>query len=179
MIQRYAPQVVLGCVVLMGVVGVIFFYLALRPCIVDIAPGKVIRYELVKQIFADGDDDQEDVLLREQRSEIALIMLAADGTAALLVDSGAHRRSEVQYVEVKRTGQVLLRHEDVTHSYGPAVGYFDFNLMSLPPGLDQARMRKFTIAIHRQISAAQHPYSAHPQWLGATFSLAPSGHRMG
>ena len=137
MVQRYAPQVVLGAVMLMGLTGIVAFYLALRPCVVHIEPGHVIRYEVTKKIFSDTTEDEER-LLREETSSVVFVMLSSDGLTAMIVGPPGDRRPDVRYVEMKRTGQVLLRSDEVTHNYGPSVGYFDFNLMSLPPGLDQA-----------------------------------------
>ena len=50
-IQRYAPWVVLGVVALMGVIGIVAFYLALRPCVVEVKPGQIVRYEVSKEDF--------------------------------------------------------------------------------------------------------------------------------
>ena len=137
-IQRYAPWVVLGVVALMGVIGIVAFYLALRPCVVEVKPGQIVRYEVSKKIFADASEGDEEALLREERSTVSLIMLSADGLSAMLVAPPGARRPDLRFVELKRTGQVLLRSGETSLSHGPKVGYFDFNLMSLPPGLDQA-----------------------------------------
>lgn len=135
-IQRRAPQVVLALVVVMGLLGVAAFYFALRPCVLELQAGRIVHYRLTTTILPEDRLDQR--VLREEIQDVRLIQLGADGEGALLVQPHWARRGELRPVSMRRAGQVLLRDGDLTLDYGPAVGYFDFNLLRLPPGLDQA-----------------------------------------
>ena len=152
-IQRYAPQVVLLAVVLMGILGAIAFYLALRPCVIAIEPGQVAHFEVTKTIFSEAMDDAEEQAVRREQQKLTLLTLESGGLAALVVDPGGERCLDLRLVELKRTGQIFLKNGDVTHNYGPSVGYFDFNLMAFANGLDQAGDAEVHYSHHRRRSA--------------------------
>ncbi|TVR42938.1 MAG: hypothetical protein EA402_10825 [Planctomycetota bacterium] len=146
--QRHAPLVVLLLVVVMGLVGVAAFFIALRPCVLDLPAGTIARYSLVTEVWP--DEPGAPLPLRQQRHEITLFVYGRDGRAVLLTQSGGLRRGELRPARLRRDGRVHLlageEGDELQHDHGPAIGYFDFNLLVLPPGLDQAWDAEFIYA---------------------------------
>lgn len=138
-LQRYAPQVVMGAVLAVGLAGVVAFYLALRPCVVEHQPGTRLSYMLrsTMQPLAVMDADVSVQVSRHVQHRVHLYFLGLDGDAALLVEYDGPRRPSLYRVVVQRDGRVRLHDGTQLHDYGPTIGYFDFNLLALPPGLDQ------------------------------------------
>lgn len=130
----------MAMVLAVGLAGVVAFYVALRPCVVEHQPGARLSYVLRSELQSVSHGDEGEGLLPQSRFthyRIHLYMLGLDGEAALLVEYDGPRRPSLYQVMVSRDGRVRLHDGTRLHDYGPTVGYFDFNLLTLPPGLDQ------------------------------------------
>lgn len=150
-LKRRAPVLALAAVVVVAVVGVIAFFLAMRPCLLDLPPGMIARYSLVTEYRAwpppepismevDGKTIKKRPhwpVLRSDDQQVVLIGLDEGGGAALIGSDKDARRPELHQVHLAPDGIVRRRDGQVLHDTGPTIGFFDFNLLPLPEGLAQ------------------------------------------
>ncbi len=135
--KHAAVLVVIGALAV-AALGITAFFLALRPCRMRIDPGEQATFHLrseIAELAADGSEGPAQV--SEQDLDLFGIGIGADNDAMLLSPSGG--RDEVTLMNLTaagtaRTLDAALRPSEV----GKALGYFDFNLLPLPPGVDQS-----------------------------------------
>jgi hypothetical protein len=152
-LKRWAPSLAMVAVILVALVGGVAFLLAMRPCVLELPPGRMATYRLVHEFRAwpepepietiiNGETHREpapDPVLRRDERTLWLIGTGADGDAALLVSGAAEaQRPELVRVHLANDGTVRRRHpQEGLLDEGPTIDFFDFNLLPLPEGLEQ------------------------------------------
>jgi hypothetical protein len=132
--KHAAGAAVVGAVAVMAI-GVLAFFLALRPSRMRFDPGQVVTYRLrteVAELAADGGEGPAQ--LKEQ--ELNLICISPDNDVVLLAP--ADGRDEVTLMNFAPNGTArTLDAASRPGDAGKALGFFDFNLLPLPPGTEQ------------------------------------------
>jgi hypothetical protein len=139
-LRRHAAMLAFVVAAAVAVVGSLAFFLALRPCAVDLAPGERVGWFL-EQTLTEIDDagrplpDQEPQHLG---GNLDLICLGPGNEALLRVPGEAGRAPRLHQVRLQRNGRVR-RLDDAGRALddGLAIGFFDLNLLPLPPGNEQ------------------------------------------
>lgn len=136
---RIKKQAALGALVLtliLGVVGTLFFLLALRPCRMRISPGSLVTWNLRVESRALPAEAQ--VLPRVETRAITLLGIGEGGRSALITPGAPGTRDEVALTRLREQGGLdLLDAAERAMGCGKAVGFFDFNLLQLPRGSEQ------------------------------------------
>ncbi|MHC5067224.1 MAG: SPOR domain-containing protein [Planctomycetota bacterium] len=136
------------------VLGVLFFVLAFSPCRLSLEPGATVSYTLATSVF----DATSGAQVGARESRVEMVCVGSDNEVALVTPGGDGRREELTMLQFDRSGRVRrfdpgLRLLDE----GKALGFFDFNLLPLPVGLDQDWRVELTYAVpppgRRQVSA--------------------------
>jgi hypothetical protein len=132
--KHAAVLVVVGALVV-AALGILAFFLALRPCRMRIESGEQATFHLrseIAEIAADGSEGP----LQVSDQDLELIGIDADNDVMLLSPVAGHDEVTLMNFTAAGTARTLdaaLRPSEV----GKALGYFDFNLMPLPPGVEQ------------------------------------------
>lgn len=136
-IQQHAAGVVTASALVALVVGVALYLFALRPCPLVLEPGTYVNYRLRTEILP---IDAEGVAIGPARSEeqsLDLLCYSGENDAALIAP-GEGGKGEVTLVRFNEDGRA--RRYDASERLladGKALGFFDFNLLPLPQGMQQ------------------------------------------
>ncbi len=133
---RHAMWAVLGIGVLVFVLGGVAFALSLRPCRLAFNPGDLLSYSLTTttaEILPGGGNGPE----RQEERRLDLVCVGGDNEVALVLPRADGRADEIVLIGFSPEGQALLLDADGRpQAAGRAVGFFDFNLLPLPSGID-------------------------------------------
>ena len=143
--QQLKQQATLGvliAVLLFGGAGCIFFYLALRPCAVNLSPGTIVRYHIVTEscpVYQQGkkwlpDESQ----MNTEHMSFDLMCISPNQEMALITDGGPGERDEMSILQKHPNGRTQ-RFDAAMRLLpdGKALRFFDFNLFILPKGMEQ------------------------------------------
>jgi hypothetical protein len=112
------------------------FLVSLRPCRLQFDPGTLISYSLRSE-YAD-DNPEAKSAPRVDEKEISLICIGHDNEVALVSPGAGKKREEITLLNFSPNGTARRYEPNQTVSDdGKALGFFDFNLMPLPPGSEQ------------------------------------------
>ncbi len=126
----------IACVVLAvaaAVAGGSAFLLSLRPCRLQLDPGTVVDFQLVTEYREMREDGLGPP--RETTSRITLVCIGHDNEVALVEPDGA--QDGISLLSFQSNGTARLLGEEGLTDVGKALGFFDFNLLPLPPGNEQ------------------------------------------
>jgi hypothetical protein len=133
--KKHAAGLVVVGALAVAALGIMAFFLALRPCRMHIESGEQATFHLrseIAEIAADGSEGPPQV----GDSDLDLIGIGADNDVVLLSPAAGHDEVTLMNFTAAGTARTLdaaLRPSEV----GKALGYFDFNLLPLPPGVEQ------------------------------------------
>ncbi|MDA3959818.1 MAG: SPOR domain-containing protein [Planctomycetota bacterium] len=135
--RRWKRQAALGALVtvlLVGAIGCLFFLVAMSPCRVDLEPGAMVTYRLSTAVYP--MDGAEAISRREDL--VHLVCIDNGNELALVSGGAAGERDELTLLQMSSDGRVR-RYDPALRllDEGKPLGFFDFNLLPLPEGLDQ------------------------------------------
>lgn len=138
-IKNHAATAAVIAALLVAALGVTAFVLALRPSRLHFTPGQSLTYLLrteVSEVIETPERKDQELPAFVQENTLHLICVGADNTMAMLAK--ADGRDQVALMTIAPNGaarelDAALRPADSGH----AVGFFDFNLLPLPPGSEQ------------------------------------------
>jgi len=147
-LKRRAALIALCSAAILLLVGVAAFGLALRRCRIDLDPGAYIRWRLEQRVFEvpeRGAEPGEEV--RRWEKTLEAYCIGPDNEVLLVVGGDGDRVPELHHLRWAAEGRVD-RHlgPDRLIPEGVPVGFFDFNLLPLPEGLEQRWQREVTWA---------------------------------
>lgn len=137
--RRLGGLVLLGAV-LVAVVGGLFFLVALTPCRLRLEPGSQVAYTITTaRHAADADGVVHATPQEERTATVHLVCLGAANEVALVEPGGDGQREELTLLRFEEDGSAR-RMDSALRLLpdGRALGFFDFNLLPLPEGLDQS-----------------------------------------
>ena len=138
-IKNHAATAAVIAALLVAGLGVTAFVLALRPSHLQFAQGQIISYQLrteVSEILETQERKDQELPALVQETDLHLICVGADNTTVLLAKVDGRDQVSLLTFAASGTARELdaaLRPADS----GRAVGFFDFNLLPLPPGSEQ------------------------------------------
>lgn len=134
--KRQAAVGTFVLVVAIGALGCLFFLMAIAPCRVALSPGSVVSYRLTSEaVPLDAPGAEPTARLRE----LHLVCYDRGNQVALISSDAGGRRDELTLMRIDEDGRA--RRLDPARRLleeGKAIGFFDFNLLPLPEGLDQS-----------------------------------------
>lgn len=136
--KSQAAAATTAAVVLILLVGVWLWFVSLRPCRIALKPGQLVSYRLSTEWSPIGADDVAGEPTLDSQ-DIDLICIGGDNEVALVNPGVGGARDEITLLDFAGNGSV--RRFDPTsqvHDDGKALGFFDFNLLPLPPGSEQS-----------------------------------------
>jgi SPOR domain len=148
-IKNHAATAAVVAALLVAGLGVTAFVLALRPSRLHFTPGQLITYHLkteISEVIETQDRKDQELPPMVQESDLHLICVGPDNTAVLLAK--ADGRDQVALMTFAANG--MARELDAASrpsDSGRAVGFFDFNLLPLPPGSEQIWNVDLTYAV--------------------------------
>lgn len=156
-IKNHAATAAVAAALLVAALGVTAFVLALRPSRLQFDPGQLITYHLrteISEVIETPDHKDQELPALVQDSEIHLICVGRDNTIVLLAKAdgrdggreGNHDEVSLLTFAANGTARELDAAARPTDT-GRAIGYFDFNLLPLPPGSEQAWNVDLTYAL--------------------------------
>jgi len=131
--RRWTSSACIVLAITAAVAGGSAFLLSLRPCRLQLEPGTVVDFQLVteyREMLEDGLGPP-----RETTSRITLVCIGHDNEVALVEPDGA--RDGISLLSFQSNGTARLLGEEGLADVGKALGFFDFNLLPLPPGNEQ------------------------------------------
>jgi hypothetical protein len=137
-LSRWRRWTALACVMAaigLALAGSWAFLVSLRPCRVSLDPGTVVDFHLnttYTELQAHGMKGRP----RERSSRITLVCIG-QGNEVALVDPDNGRDDGVSLLSFQSDGTARLFNDDGLTDVGKALGFFDFNLLPLPPGHEQ------------------------------------------
>lgn len=137
--RQRLPMAIVSFGLLVMVVGVVAFAVSLRPCRIDLDKGTEVTYRLTTERTEIGEDGQS-LATTTQREDVSLVVIGSENEVALIVGSGAAPNA-ADLTLLAFAGDGTARCLDPAGRplpFGRALGFFDFNLLPLPPdGSDQ------------------------------------------
>jgi hypothetical protein len=134
--KRLAAQLAVGTCALAAIVGVTIFALSFRPTKLRLDPGELIRWQWIQTtapIDAHGKPGAG------TSSEQEILLIATRGNEGLLVGKDLRGNDIASLLAFADNGSAtLLDAAGRGIDGGRAIGLFDFNLLPLPPGNEQA-----------------------------------------
>lgn len=139
-IKNHAATAAVVAALMVAGLGVTAFVLALRPSRLQFEPGQLITYHLrteLSEVIETPEHKDQELPPLVQESDLHLICVGHDNTTVLLAKVDG--RDQVSLLTFAANGaarelDAAARPADA----GRAIGYFDFNLLPLPPGSEQA-----------------------------------------
>lgn len=110
------------------------FLISLRPCRLDLAPGTVVDFHLATEYRV--LDEAGLGPPRERTSRITLVCIGHGNEVALVEPDGT--RDGISLLSFQTDGTARLLGDEGLADVGKALGFFDFNLLPLPPGNEQS-----------------------------------------
>lgn len=135
-LKSHATMVVALVVVVAAIVGIWLFVISLRPCRLRLEPGTLVDYQLRTEWAEISEDGTlAPPRVREQRITLACI---GDGNEVALVAPDHEQGDQVTLMAFAPDGTARRFDDERLLDEGKALGFFDFNLLPLPPGSEQA-----------------------------------------
>mgnify|MGYP000060359891 CR=1 FL=1 len=138
-IKNHAATAAVIAALLVAALGVTAFVLALRPSRLHFDVGQLITYHLrteISEVIENPERKDQDLPPMVQESELHLICVGPDNTMVMLANHDG--RDQVSLLTLAANGATReLDAASRPSDSGRAVGFFDFNLMPLPPGSEQ------------------------------------------
>jgi len=134
--SRWKRSVAIACVAVVAALaaaGTYGFLISMRPCRLQLDPGTVVDYRLSTtyvELHPSGESAP-----REISAAITLVCIG-EGNEVALVEPGAS--DGVSLLAFQSDGTARLVGDDGLSDVGKALGFFDFNLLPLPAGLEQS-----------------------------------------
>ena len=140
-LKTHAASAAIVGALLVAVLGVTAFFLALRPSHLHFEPGQLVTYrlhtELAELVEVAGVKEARELPASVQDQMLNLICVGADNDVVLLAP--VNGRDEVTLLNFASDGTArCLDAAARPGEAGKALGFFDFNLLPLPPGSEQA-----------------------------------------
>lgn len=145
--RRWKKQVTLGTLVgvlLLGALGCLFFIMALAPCRVDFEPGTLVTYRLQTAVYPMGEGEA----LHSEQQVLNLVCIDHGNELAMVSAGERGTRDELTLLQMSSDGR-MRRYDPALQllDEGKSLGFFDFNLLPLPEGLDQDWHVELTYAV--------------------------------
>ena len=136
-IQRRAAQAVTAVAIVALFVGCALYLFALRPCSIELNPGTYVSYRLTTDIQPVDREKEPTGSVSSHQQTVDLLCYSGANDVALIAP-GADDLSEVTLVRLAPDGRAQ-RYDDSDRLLGDgkALGFFDFNLLPLPQGMQQ------------------------------------------
>jgi hypothetical protein len=139
-IKNHAATAAVVAALLVAALGVTAFVLAMRPSRLQFDPGQTITYHLrteISEVIENPAHKDVDLPPTVQTTDLQLICVGPDNTTVLIAKVDG--RDQVSLMKFSANGaahelDAATRPSDT----GKAIGFFDFNLLPLPPGSEQA-----------------------------------------
>lgn len=134
--KRLAAQIAVGACALAAILGVSIFALSMRPSKLRIEPGELVRWRLIQTtspLNALGKPESPTSVEQE------VVLIGTHANEGVLIGKDLNGRDLASLLQFEDNGAAtLLDAAGRGIDGGRAVGLFDFNLMPLPPGNEQA-----------------------------------------
>ncbi len=138
-IKNHAATAAVVAALLVAALGVTAFVLAMRPSRLQLSPGQVITYHLrsdISELIETPERKDQELPPLTQELDLHLICVGADNTTVLLAQVDG--QEQVALLTFGSNGQArALDAASRPSDSGRAIGFFDFNLLPLPPGSEQ------------------------------------------
>lgn len=131
--KRSAAFACVAVAVALAAAGTYGFLISMRPCRLQLDPGTVVDYRL-STTYVELHESGESAP-REVSAAITLVCIG-QGNEVALVEPGA--RDGVSLLTFQSDGTARLVGDEGLSDVGKALGFFDFNLLPLPAGLEQS-----------------------------------------
>ena len=134
--KQHVVLVMVAVVLVAAVAGTWAFIVSLRPCRLHFQPGTVCEYVLRTEYSELRDGQVSAPRLHEQR--LTLVCVGSDNEVAMIAPSPDRPGvDEVTLLDFAADGAARRVTADGAVDEGKALGFFDFNLLPLPPGNEQ------------------------------------------
>lgn len=142
-IRSQSSVIAIVVVMFAAAAGCWAFLVSLRPCRLQFDPGMLVSYTLRSEYTDENKDprggqDGKKADPRVEEHDISLICIGHDNEVALVSPGSGKKRDEITLMNFAPNG-TARRYEanQAVSDDGKALGFFDFNLMPLPPGSEQ------------------------------------------
>ncbi len=135
-LKNHAAGAAVVGALMVAALGVMAFFLALRPCRMRFDPGQFVTYRLHTEMAELAPDNSEAPAQVSER-EIDFICIGTDNDVVMLTPEQGRDQSTLMTFSPAGTARTLDAAARPTET-GRAFGFFDFNLLPLPPGSEQA-----------------------------------------
>ena len=138
-IKNHAATAAVIAALLVAALGVTAFVLALRPSRLHFDTGQLISYHLrteISEVIETQERKDQELPPLVQESELHLICVGPDNTMVMLAQVDGRDHVSLLTFAANGTARELDAASRPADS-GRAVGFFDFNLLPLPPGSEQ------------------------------------------
>lgn len=134
--KHHIVLVMVAVLLVAAVAGTWAFLISLRPCRLQFQPGMVCEYLLRTEYSELRDGVASPSRTHEQK--LTLVCIGADNEVALVAPSPDRPGvDEVTLLDFTADGAARRVGSDGVTDEGKALGFFDFNLLPLPPGNEQ------------------------------------------
>lgn len=135
--SRWRRWTAIACVMVAvgaALAGSYAFLISLRPCRLNLSPGTVVDFHLATEyrVLQEGELGPP----RERTARITLVCIGHGNEVALVEPDG--ERDGISLLSFQTDGTARLLGDDGLADVGKALGFFDFNLLPLPPGNEQS-----------------------------------------
>jgi hypothetical protein len=138
-LRNHAATAAVIAALLVAGLGITAFVLALRPSRLQFSPGQVITYHLrseIGEVIETAEHKDQELPPFVQENDLHLICVGPDNTTALLAKADGVDHVALLTFAANGSARELDAAARPSDS-GHAVGFFDFNLLPLPPGSEQ------------------------------------------
>jgi len=138
-IKNHAATAAVVAALLVAGLGVTAFILAMRPSRLHFTPGELVTYHLrteISEVIETQERKDQHLPPMVQESDLHLICVGSDNTTVLLTKVDGREQVALLTFAANGTARELDAASRPSDS-GRAVGFFDFNLLPLPPGSEQ------------------------------------------
>ncbi len=138
-IKNHAATAAVIAALLVAALGVTAFVLALRPSRLNFDVGQLITYRLrseISEVIETPERKDQELPPLVQENDLHLICVGPDNTLVMLAEIDG--RDQISLLTMATNGSTReLDPASRPLDSGRAVGFFDFNLLPLPPGSEQ------------------------------------------
>lgn len=138
-IKNHAATAAVIAALLVAALGVTAFVLALRPSRLHFDSGQLITYRLsteISEVIETHERKDQELPPQVQHNDLHLICVGPDNTMVMLTQLDGRDQVSLLTFAANGTARELDAASRPSDS-GRAVGFFDFNLLPLPPGSEQ------------------------------------------
>lgn len=138
-IKNHAATAAVIAALLVAALGVTAFVLALRPSRLTFDSGQLITYRLrseISEVIENHERKDQELPALVQENDLHLICVGPDNTMVMLAHQDGRDQVALLTMATNGTARELDAAARPSDS-GRAIGFFDFNLLPLPPGSEQ------------------------------------------